>query len=101
MRKVRGESGVGENNEARQVEFMQKELKRIKQFAQQFAKTVVDWAKMQANIVLPTKLVNDSRHLPSCLPEAHSSIILKVGVVQDIHHITCFCCLLRWGTMCP
>jgi len=29
-------------------------------------------------------------HLPSCLPEAHSSIILKVGVVQDIHHITCF-----------
>lgn len=36
-------------------------------------------------------------HLLPCLPEAHFSIILKVGVgvVQDIYH------LLRRGTMCP
>ena len=30
----------------RRVEFMEKELNRIKLFAQQFAKVVVDWAKM-------------------------------------------------------
>ena len=41
----------GANSEAAQVERMQAELKRIEVFAQQFAKNVVDWGKMQQNVV--------------------------------------------------
>ena len=41
----------GANSEAAQVERMQAELKRIEVFAQQFAKNVVDWGKMQHNVV--------------------------------------------------
>lgn len=41
----------GANSEAAQVERMQGELKRIEVFAQQFAKNVVDWGKMQQNVV--------------------------------------------------
>ncbi|KAF8058701.1 hypothetical protein FPV67DRAFT_514580 [Lyophyllum atratum] len=40
------------NGEAAQVERMQAELKRVDVFAQQFAKNVVDWAKMMNNVVL-------------------------------------------------
>lgn len=39
------------NGEAAQVERMQAELKRIDMFAQQFAKNVVDWARMTSNVV--------------------------------------------------
>ncbi|KAF5322011.1 hypothetical protein D9619_001613 [Psilocybe cf. subviscida] len=42
----------GAHGEAAQVEAMQNELKRIDVFAQQFAKNVVDWGKMMANLVL-------------------------------------------------
>lgn len=42
----------GVHSEAAQVEAMQNELKRIEVFAQQFAKNVVDWGKMMANLVL-------------------------------------------------
>jgi len=42
----------GANSEAAQVERMQAELKRIDVFAQQFARNVVDWAKMQSNVVI-------------------------------------------------
>lgn len=41
----------GINNEAAQVEALQAELKRIDYFAQNFAKTVVDWAKMVSNMM--------------------------------------------------
>ncbi|KDR75582.1 hypothetical protein GALMADRAFT_488485 [Galerina marginata CBS 339.88] len=40
------------NSEAAQVEAMQAELKRLEVFAQQFAKNVVDWGKMMANVML-------------------------------------------------
>ena len=41
----------GINNEAAHVEALQAELKRIDYFAQNFAKTVVDWAKMISNMM--------------------------------------------------
>lgn len=42
----------GNASEAAQVDAMQAELKRIEVFAQQFAKNVVDWGKMMANVML-------------------------------------------------
>ncbi|KAF9486081.1 hypothetical protein BDN70DRAFT_870597 [Pholiota conissans] len=42
----------GSAGEAAQVEAMHAELKRIEVFAQQFAKNIVDWGKMMANMML-------------------------------------------------
>lgn len=42
----------GSASEAAQVDAMQSELKRIEVFAQQFAKNIVDWGKMTANVML-------------------------------------------------
>ncbi|KIJ95101.1 hypothetical protein K443DRAFT_683282 [Laccaria amethystina LaAM-08-1] len=42
----------GGNTEAAEVEKMQAELKRIEVFAQQFAKNVVDWAKMMSKVMI-------------------------------------------------
>ncbi len=42
----------GGTSEAAQVDAMQAELKRIEVFAQQFAKNIVDWGKMMANVML-------------------------------------------------
>ncbi|KAG5642208.1 hypothetical protein DXG03_003399 [Asterophora parasitica] len=50
-----GKAGAAErdaNGEAAQVAAMQEELKRIDVFAQQFARNVVDWARMMTNVVL-------------------------------------------------
>ncbi|RXW11510.1 hypothetical protein EST38_g14345 [Candolleomyces aberdarensis] len=42
---------VDENSEAAQVERMSQELKRIEVFAQQFAKSMVDWASSMVKVV--------------------------------------------------
>lgn len=46
----------GGNTEAAEVEKMQAELKRIEVFAQQFAKNVVDWAKMMSKVMIGLRM---------------------------------------------
>lgn len=44
------------NNEAAQVEALQAELKRIDTFAQDFAKSIVDWGKMTSNMMFALRI---------------------------------------------
>lgn len=73
------------NTEAMEVEKMQGELKRIDVFAQQFAKNVVDWAKMMANVIRSLRVwsLNFGRVIGLSAEQGSEAFDAFLGVVEQ------------------